>query len=49
MEQEMVQVMEGHPLHLELFGHWYAGYKQYRVYTSTQCCAPQLHIPHIVT
>ena len=38
MEQEMVQVIEGHPLHPELFGHWYAGYKQYIVYTSTQCC-----------
>ena len=29
MEQEMVH---------ELFGHWYAGYKEYIVYTSTQCC-----------
>ena len=34
----MEQVMEGHRLHPELFGNWYAGYKQYRVYTSTQCC-----------
>ena len=40
MEQEMVH---------ELFGHWYASYNKHIVYTSTQCCALHLHIPHIVT